>query len=298
MVARYGKFPGPGSREWGFVMAVDYQDIIYEVEDPVAVITMNRPDQLNAFTNRMLAEIRHALAAAEQDERVVGIVLTGAGRGFCAGMDMGSLNDMSSGSAAEEDLSALAAKPGDPALGPDFQVTFSYLLSIRKPLLGAINGACAGLGFVFALLTDMRFVERQARFATAFSQRGLIAEHGASWILPRLIGPGRALDILWSSRKFDGEEADRLGLAERLCDTGTAVDEAKAFIRELAASASPTSLKIIKAQVYRHLNMPLGEAMKESNAWMAESLKRDDFREGVRSFIERRPPEFQRIKAD
>lgn len=279
-------------------MAVTYQEIIYEVEDPVAVITMNRPDQLNAFTNRMLAEIRHALAAAEQDERVVGIILTGAGRGFCAGMDMGSLNDMSSGAGAEEDLSELSASPGDAALGPDFQVTFSYLLSIRKPLLGAINGACAGLGFVFALLTDMRFVERQARFATAFSQRGLIAEHGASWILPRLIGPGRALDILWSSRKFDGEEADRLGLAERLCDTGCAVEEAKGFIGDLAANASPTSLRMIKAQVYRHLNMPLGEAMKESNSWMAESLKRDDFREGVRSFIERRPPAFQRIKAD
>ena len=279
-------------------MSVSYQDIVYEVEDPIATITMNRPDQLNAFTNRMLAEIRHALAAAEQDERVVGIILTGAGRGFCAGMDMGSLDDLSSGSGAGEDLSALAAEPGDPSLGPDFQVTFSYLLSLRKPLLGAINGACAGLGFVFALLTDMRFIERQARFATAFSQRGLIAEHGASWLLPRLIGSGKALDILWSSRKFDGEEADRLGLAERLCDTGCALEEAKEFIRDLAANASPTSLRIIKAQVYRHLNMPLGEAMKESNEWMATSLKREDFREGVRSFIERRPPAFARVQSD
>lgn len=279
-------------------MSIGYQDIIYEVEDPIATITMNRPDQLNAFTNRMLAEIRHALAAAEQDERVVGIILTGAGRGFCAGMDMGSLDDLSSGSGAAEDLSALAADPGDPALGPDFQVTFSYLLSIRKPLLGAINGPCAGLGFVFALLTDMRFIERQAKFATAFSQRGLIAEHGASWLLPRLIGSGKALDILWSSRKFDGEEADRLGLAERLCDTGCAVEEAKDFIRDLAANASPTSLRIIKAQVYRHLNMPLGEAMEETNEWMATSLKQEDFREGVRSFIERRLPEFARVKSD
>jgi len=279
-------------------MSVSYQDIIYEVEDPIATITMNRPDQLNAFTNRMLAEIRHALAAAEQDERVVGIILTGAGRGFCAGMDMGSLDDLSSGSGTGEDLSALAADPGDRALGPDFQVTFSYLLSLRKPLLGAINGACAGLGFVFALLTDMRFIERQARFATAFSQRGLIAEHGASWLLPRLIGSGKALDILWSSRKFDGEEADRLGLAERLCDTGCALEEAKEFIRDLAANASPTSLRIIKAQVYRHLNMPLGEAMVETNEWMATSLKREDFREGVRSFIERRPPEFARVQSD
>lgn len=273
-----------------------YQDILYRVDDPVAVITMNRPDALNAFTVRMLAEIRHALAEAEADARVVGIVLTGAGRGFCAGMDMNALNDMSGGgSGTAEDLSSLKASPGDPDLGEDFQVTYSYLLSVRKPILAAVNGACAGLGFVFALLSDMRFVDRGARFSTAFSQRGLIAEHGASWILPRLLGPGRALDLLWSARKFDGEEAARLGLAERLCEPGESVDAACEFVRELAASASPTSLRVIKAQVYRHLNMPLGEAMRETNAWMDESLQREDFREGVRSFIEKRPPEFKRV---
>jgi enoyl-CoA hydratase/carnithine racemase len=214
-------------------------------------------------------------------------------------MDMNALDSMSSdGGAAGEDLSALKASPGDPDMGPDFQVTYSYLLSVRKPIIAAVNGACAGLGFVFALLSDLRFVDASARFSTAFSQRGLIAEHGASWILPRLIGTGRALDLLWSSRKFDGQEAARLGLAERLCEPGNALDDAVAYVKELAASASPTSLQLMKAQVYRHLNMPLGESMRETNAWMAESLKRDDFREGVRSFIERRPPSFKRIKAD
>jgi enoyl-CoA hydratase/carnithine racemase len=276
-----------------------YQDIRYHVDDPVAVITMNRPDALNAFTVRMLAEIRHALAEAERDPAVVGIVLTGAGRGFCAGMDMNALDSMSSqGGEAREDLSALAANPGDPDQGEDFQVTYGYLLSIRKPIIAAVNGACAGLGFVYALLSDLRFVDRNAKFTTAFSQRGLIAEHGASWILPRLIGPGRALDLLWSARKFDGEEAYRLGLAERLCEPGECVEQAIDYLRELATSASPTSLKVMKAQVYRHLNMPLGEAMKESNEWMAASLKRDDFREGVRSFIERRPPAFKRVSVE
>lgn len=276
-----------------------YQDILYQVEDPVAIITMNRPDRLNAFTNRMLAEIRHALAAAEQDPNVVGIVLTGAGRGFCAGMDMGSLDNMSSGAGGErDDLSGLAAQPGDPAMGEQFGVTFSYLLSVRKPIIAAVNGACAGLGFVFALLSDMRFVERSAKFTTAFAQRGLIAEHGASWILPRLIGSGKALDLLWSSRKFDGEEAERLGLAERLCEAGESLPSTVAYIRDMATSVSPTSLRIIKAQVYRHLNMPLGDAMRETNTWMDESLKREDFREGVRSFMERRPPNFKRVKVD
>jgi len=275
-----------------------YQDILYQVQDPVAVITMNRPDRLNAFTNRMLAEIRHALAAAEQDPKVVGIVLTGAGRGFCAGMDMGALDSMAAGGGTREDLSHLAAAPGDPAMGDQFGVAFSYLLSVRKPIIAAVNGACAGLGFVFALLADLRFVERQAKFTTAFAERGLIAEHGASWILPRLIGSGKALDLLWSARKFDGVEADRLGLAERLCETGTSLAAAIAYIEDLATKVSPTSLRVMKAQVYRHLNLPLGDALRESNRWMDESLARDDFREGVRSFLERRLPAFKRVQAD
>lgn len=278
--------------------AVEYQDITYRVDDPVAVITMNRPDQLNAFTNRMLAEVRHAFARAEQDDAVVGIILTGAGRGFCAGMDMGALNGMASGGNEREDLSHLTAEPGDPTLGDQFGHAFTYLISVRKPVIAAVNGACAGLGFVFALLCDMRFVEKQAKFSTAFAERGLIAEHGASWILPRLIGSGKALDLLWSSRKFDGVEADRLGLAERLCETGDSVAAATNYIRELAARVSPTSLRVIKAQVYRHLHLGLGDALRESNTWMDESLKREDFREGVRSFIEKRPPAFRRVSVD
>ncbi len=273
-----------------------YQHILYSVDAPVATITMNRPDNLNAFTTRMLAEIRHALAQAERDANVVGIVLTGAGRGFCAGMDMNALNNMSSGSdRAADDLSSLEAHPGDPDMGENFQVTYSYLLSLRKPLIAAVNGACAGLGFCFALLCDMRFVEKTAKFTTAFSQRGLVAEHGVSWMLPRLIGPGRALDLLWSARKFDGVEAQQLGLAERLCEPGASATDAVAYIKQLAVSAAPMSLMVMKQQVYRHLNMQLGDAMHDTNTLMAASLKRDDFREGVRSFMERRPPKFQRL---
>lgn len=276
-----------------------YQDILYAVDAPVATITMNRPDNLNAFTTRMLAEIRHALAAAEADERVVGIVLTGAGRGFCAGMDMNALNDISGGGRdAGDDLASLDASPGDPSMGENFQVTYSYLLSLRKPLLAAVNGACAGLGFCFALLCDMRFVDSSAKFTTAFSQRGLVAEHGVSWMLPRLIGPGRALDLLWSARKFDGVEADRLGLAERLCEPGCAASDASAYIRQLAQTSAPMSLMVMKQQVYRHLNMELGDAMRDTNTLMAASLKRSDFREGVRSFMERRPPQFAPLKVD
>jgi enoyl-CoA hydratase/carnithine racemase len=275
-----------------------YEEITYEVDDPVAIITMNRPDALNALTGRMMAEIRHALAAAEADPAVVGIILTGAGRGFCAGADIGGLDATASGEAGQaepEDLSALAASPGDPDMGENFRITYTYILSVQKPVIAAINGPCAGLGFCYALLCDMRFAERQAKFTTAFSQRGLIAEHAASWLLPRLIGTGKALDLLWSARKFLADEAYELGVVERLVETGESVNAAAAYIRELAAVGSPTSFKIIKAQVYRHLNMQLADAMKETNALMAESLEKEDFKEGVRSFIEKRPPEFKRV---
>lgn len=275
-----------------------YQDIIYQVDDPVAVIKFNRPEALNAFTSRMLAEIRHALAAAETDEKVVGIILTGEGRGFCPGMDMNALNAISDGDAGKtDDLAELKAKPGDPELGDNFQVTYSYLMSIRKPVIAAINGACAGLGLAIASMTDLRIVERSAKFSTAFSQRGLIAEHGISWTLPRLIGSGNALDLLWSARKFTGEEAKEIGLAEKLVEDGESLATAIDYVRNLAASSAPKSLQVMKAQIYRHMNMQLGDAMRETNDWMAASLQRNDFREGVRSFIEKRPPNFERVKA-
>ena len=275
-----------------------YQDILYEVEEPVAVLTMNRPANLNAFTNLMLAEVRHALAEAERDERVIGIVLTGAGRGFCAGMDMNALNTLSAsgGERAEQDFSHLDASPGNPDMGENFANMYDHLLGLRKPLIAAVNGAAAGLGMSYALLSDLRFVEKTAKFTTAFSQRGLVAEHGMSWILPRLLGPAKALDILWTARRIGGEEAVAMGLGDRLCETGESVNDAKEYIRQLAATTAPLSLMVMKQQVYKHVDMPLGPAMEETVRLMDESLVRSDFREGVRSFMEKRPPNFDRVK--
>ena len=276
-----------------------YDEIIYETDGPVAVITMNRPETLNALTDLTQAEIRHALDQSERNEAVIGTVLTGAGRGFCSGVDMNALGAMSeAGQRLGDSYANLAADPGNPDDDPNFKIGLGYLLGLRKPLIAAVNGACAGLGFSYAVFCDLRFVDRHARFVTSFSQRGLIAEHGTSWMLPRLIGPANALDILWTGRRFEGEEAERLGLANRVCEPGECVNDAKAYLSAISETASPKSLMMMKKQIYRHLNLELRAAMAESTTWMDESLAHADFKEGVASFVERRPPKFARIKVD
>jgi len=272
-----------------------YDDILYDVDDPTAVITFNRPQTLNSFTYKTLAELRHAVAAAEADKQVVGIVVTGAGRGFSAGMDMNALGEMTKTGESGGGDYGLRSHPGDPAMGENFQQMFTYLMAVRKPVIAAVNGACAGLGFSLACQMDMRFAERQARFITSFSARGLVAEHGTSWILPRLLGPSKALDILWTGRRIEGEEALQLGLADRLSENGESVNDAKEFIRTLARTSSPRSLMEMKQMVYRHLNMELGPAIEETQRRQDASLKREDFTEGVRSFVEKREPKFGRI---
>ena len=275
----------------------NYEEIIYEVDGAVATITLNRPDTLNALTDRTQAEVRHALEQSEQNGDVIGNVVTGAGRGFCSGVDMNALGAMSeAGKRVGTSHDELAADPGNPDDDDNYKSSPTYFLGLRKPLIAAINGACAGLGFSWATFCDLRFVDRNAKFVTSFSPRGLIAEHGTSWMLPRLIGPANALDIFWSSRKFDGEEAYRLGYANRLCEPGEAVADAQAYLREIAGTGAPNSIMMMKRQVYKHLNRELGAAMAESTVWMDESLARDDFKEGVASFVERRPPNFAPIE--
>jgi enoyl-CoA hydratase/carnithine racemase len=273
-----------------------YEQIQYEVDASAAVIQLSRPDRLNALTHRMLSELRHAIAAAEDDARVVGIILTGAGRGFSAGMDAQAL---AAGARGERNLSAndneLAVEPGDPAMGKEFSVTYAYLLRVRKPILAAINGPVAGLGLSIAALCDLRFASESAVFRTAFAQRGLIAEHGASWILPRLLGPSRALDLMWSPRKVDAKEALAMGLVNRVVPGAELLREAKAYIEEIATWSSPASVMEMKQQVYRALMQPLDVAMNEANARMAQSFGRKDFAEGVTSFLENRKPAFPRI---
>ncbi len=278
-----------------------YESITLENVSATAVLTFNRPASLNAFTYPMMDEFKHALATAEQDDTVTGIVITGAGRGFCAGMDMNALGTLSA-TGEQEDAESLKEKfkasPGDSSMGEDFTSGFTYLMTIRKPIIAAVNGACAGLGMSIALLCDMRFCADSAKFVTSFSQRGLVAEHGQSWILPRVVGPSRALDLLWSSRRVLADEALQIGLVDRIYAADEVLSRAVEYVQQLADSAAPVSLQVMKRQIYRHMNMSLGDAMAESTQLMDESLLRDDFKEGVASFMEKRAPAFSKIKTD
>ncbi len=272
-----------------------YEQILYEVEDPIATITLNRPEVLNAWTDRMGAEVKHAVAQAENDRDVVAIILTGAGRGFCAGADLKGLQALSDGERSRTSLDELDADPGDPSMGESFRATYTYFTSVRKPIIAAINGPCAGMAMPISLFCDMRFASERATFTTAFVRRGLIAEWGISWILPRLIGPAHAMDLLLSGRKFDAAEAERLGVVNRVLAHDDLIPFVREYARDLATYSSPASMAIMKREVYQHLTENLGDAHSDAVKLMIESFDRPDFKEGVQSFLEKRPPSFQRV---
>jgi enoyl-CoA hydratase/carnithine racemase len=277
-----------------------YDEILYEVNDPVAVITLNRPDSLNAWTDAMGGEITDAIQRAAADKSVVGIVVTGAGRAFCAGADMNLLSGIAAGGdgggvAAAPDRSRPANAESGNESGGDFAGRFPYLMTIDKPIIAAVNGAVAGMAYPFTLCCDLRVVTPDALFLTAFAQRGLIAEWGLSWMLPRLVGPAVALDLLLSSRKVKGEEALALGLANYLVQPDELLDFCRNYIVDLATKCSPASMAVMKRQVYEQLHAGLGPAERDAQRLMVESFGRPDFKEGVSSFVEKRPPRFPRI---
>jgi enoyl-CoA hydratase/carnithine racemase len=280
-----------------------YAEILYDVDDPVATITLNRPEALNAWTDTMAGEVRDAIGRAEHDPAVVGIVLTGAGRGFCAGADMKRLSALSGAGGGEGEtvltegtsLERSTMMPGDESWGEDLRGSYTYLMSVPKPIVAAINGPVAGMGVPIALACDLRLMNEATVLTTSFAQRGLVAEWGLSWLLTRLVGPANALDLLYSARRVDGAEAARMGLVNRALPADEVLPAAQDYVRELARTSSPTSMAIMKRQVYTELHAGLGAAERNAVKLMRESFGRPDFAEGVASYLERRDPKFPRL---
>lgn len=265
--------------------------VLYEATDSgVAILTFNRPERLNAWGLDIAAGFYAAIDRAERDPAIRAIVLTGRGRGFCAGAYLGPprLADKvgesmeNAGNANLDDL--VGERP------PHFVTT------LRKPVIAAINGSCVGIGLTQALMCDVRFAAAGAKFAAVFARRGLIAEFGISWILPRLTSVGVALDLLLSARTFLAEEAAELGLVKEVVPGDELMKRALEYAEDIAANCSPTAMSVIKRQVYGDTVRDVVEANLLAGVLLQESLPRPDVIEGITSFLEKRPPQFPSLR--
>jgi enoyl-CoA hydratase/carnithine racemase len=264
-------------------------ELLVDVADHVATVTLNRPERLNAITATLTAALRQAMSELGRDDAVRAIVLTGAGRGFCAGADMALLQGLTQGGAIPQ---AMANDPVDAGAGHELQQRYNFLLAVPKPVIACVNGAAAGIGFVLMLFADIRFAATDATLTTGFAKRGLIAEHGIAFGLERLVGPGHAADLLLSSRKVSGAEAERIGLVNRALPPAELMPFTRRYAQDLAQSCSPRSLRLIKQQLAALPLQTMAQHFAAADRLMHESLRSDDFKEGVAHFVEKRAPRF------
>jgi len=264
-----------------------YEQIRYDVRNRIATITLNRPDQLNAWTDVIAEEVWHATHAADADDHVRVIVLTGEGRAFCAGGDI-------TGFRSENPSQLLEKLPRayDFSRRPDYQSRTAYFPALSKPVIAMLNGATAGIGLAHALFCDLRFAAQDAVMTTALSRMGLASEYGMAWVLNRVVGHANALDLLLSGRKVKGEEALRLGLVNQIHPNDTLAEATYAYAGELADMVSPRSLRVMKKQLWELPFQTLHEALISDSEEMLQSNVGKDFKEGKRAFLEKRPPRF------
>ncbi len=263
----------------------------YEVTDAIATITLHRPDRLNAWTGRMHTEYRALLARATDDTGVRVIVVTGSGRGFCVGADARALEGHVERGSYDSGVGADVARPGY-GVRPEFDADFAYHFGIPKPIIAALNGPAAGVGLVLACYCDLRFAAAGVKLTTSHGKLGLPAEYGLSWLLPRLIGLTRAADLLLSSRVVLAEEAEQMGLINRVVAPEHLMETTYAYARQLATGVAPSSLAATKLQMYTDLHGDVASSVTDAAARLADMMQGADFVEGVAALTEKRPPRF------
>jgi enoyl-CoA hydratase/carnithine racemase len=264
----------------------------YDVADGVATITLHRPERLNAWTAQMNAEYRSNLSRAAGDPTVRVIVVTGAGRGFCAGAESEDLaGHVERGAYRTWDSDALE-RPGY-GVRPEFDAELAYHFGIEKPIIAAINGPVAGIGFALACYCDLRFAAAGAKFTTAHGRLGLPCAFGLAWLLPRLIGLPGAMDLILSSRTFTAEEARELGLVKAVVPGDELGDTVREYARMLATSVSPASMAASKRQVYEAFHQTAAESVRTAEALLDPMMSGPDYREGVAALREKRAAHFE-----
>jgi len=267
---------------------MDLKATRYEVSDQIATITLNRPHRHNAWTGRMHTEYRFLLDQADRSNDVRVIIVTGEGERFCVGGDSQALDGHSKAGSYDAGTAPDLTLPGGTEFAP-FQEDFSYHFALRKPVIAAINGAAAGVGLVLACYADIRFAVPRAKLTTAHGPLNLPAEYGLSWLLPRLIGGSRAIELLLSSRKFLTEEAHEMGLIHHLCPRAALIETVRDYAKTIITRVSPEAAYQSKRQTYLDLHRDVGASVREANALLAAMVKQPAYREAIAAFLEKRP---------
>jgi enoyl-CoA hydratase/carnithine racemase len=269
---------------------MDFKDIIFEKSERIATVTMNRPERMNAWTPQMGGEIKAAMVDADRDDNVRVIIVTGAGKAYCAGADMANLGEIARGNATVG--GGILNDDWLRDQRPDFRGQFSWVLALRKPVIAAINGACVGLGFTTSLYCDIRIASDRARMGLIFPRRGLAIEHGSSWMLPRIVGLSRTIELAVTGRLVDAQEALRIGLVTQVVTHEQLMPTVRTLAGEIAVNCAPLGVAEARRLVYRHLFTDLATAIRENDEAADRLTRSEDFKEGIKAFVEKRAPRF------
>ena len=263
--------------------------------DGIATIWLNRPHRMNAWTGRLHTEYRYLLEQANLDKKARVIIVTGRGKGFCVGGDSDALSGHSERGGYDSGTKADIARPGF-GTSPEFDAAFAYHFGLDKPIIAAMNGPAAGVGLALACFADLRFAVPGVKFTTAHGKLNLPAEYGLSWMLPKIMGLGRANDLLLTSRVFTSDEAQELGFVNELFSAEELLPKCYDYARNLIRSVSPNSLRQTRWQIYRDLHRDVATSVADSEELINEMAKEEDFREGVAALVEKRSPDWPSVK--